>query len=207
MSLTPTSHSKKMKTPCWAIGVKVVLIIFIIFSIALLAIGSRLRMDAGKTTSVGGFAKASCTLTDVQVVQCSPTGAWTAVWRRRETAGSVAQNPFASRPTRELALADTNDYPLNVTMECMCDESVRDSYPNVNCQLTNACMMEVSMIEYMQHVGTVYGYSGDTLIAIGSLLLVGSLVGLIFVLKGMCCPVVGESKKANDVYVLDDSKE
>ncbi len=89
-----------------------------------------------------------------------------------------------------------NDFPLNVTMQCMCDPSVLDSYPNVNCQLSNACLLDVSMVEYMKVAGGVYSYSGDALLANGALTLILAIMGCIFFWWGAvrCCkPTTGEA--------------
>ncbi len=183
---------------CWKVGITLVFGAFFILSVALLAMGTRLRGDASKATSVANFVPAACTLTSVSVMKCPSTSQWTAVWLRQETAGTAIQNPFAFRATRALAEADMNDYPLNVTMQCMCDPSIHDSFPFVNCESVNACLLDLSMVEYMKVAGTVYGYSGDALLANGALTLILAILGCIFFWWGAvrCCkPTTGDTNE------------
>lgn len=100
-----------------------------------------------------------------------------AVWTRAETNQTAIQTPFSVRSTEALALADTNNYQLNVGRTCMCVSNI------------SSCMLNVPLIEFMQQTGPVYHYAGDTLLAIGALTLIFVLIGLSLICtgKGWCC--------------------
>lgn len=88
----------------------------------------------------------------------------------------------------------------------MCNNNIMDPYPVLACGFTDACMMEVALVEYIQSAGTIYGYGGDTLISIGALIIIFAFVGCIalMVLGGVCaccCP----KDPTSDVYTLDTS--
>lgn len=186
--------------PFWSLGT--LHLILLIFSIALLAMGTRIRNDSASVQTVSGYSRAECTLTAVQVNMCPMNKGYVAVFRRKEDGGtSVVASPFALTATRDEAERHFNDYPLNVTLPCMCNHNYMDPYPALTCAMNDACMMDVKTVEYMQTVSGVYGYSGDTLIAIGSLLLVTAVTG-IALLAGLagwcrCCCVT-----KNDDYVF-----
>jgi hypothetical protein len=110
-----------------------------------------------------------------------------AVWRRKETGGSVVASPFAMRFTREDAARDTNNYPLNISLPCVHSTSYSvEEWPTIRCPergggeagaFRGACMLNVPLVLYMQQAGFFHAYSGDTLLAIGSLLLVCTVFG------------------------------
>jgi hypothetical protein len=58
-----------------------------------------------------------------------------------------------------------------------------EQWPTVRCPergagaFRGACMLDVPLVMYMQQAGFFHAYSGDTLIAIGSLLLVCTVFG------------------------------
>lgn len=135
-------------------------VILLVFSIALLSIGSRLRSDSASVQKVSGYTKANCTLTAVQVNMCPMGAGYVAVYRRSEDGGSsVVSDPFAFRANREDAERHFNDYAFNVTLPCMCNRNYMDPYPALTCAMNDACMMDVRMVEYMQTVSSVYGVS------------------------------------------------
>lgn len=164
-------------------------LILLIFSIALLSIGGRLRNDSDVVILMSGYRMSTCTLDAVQVDKCPQTGAHIAVWRRTEDQGSVLDSPFSYRSTRELATLDTNNYPFNTTFPCMCNPNVIDPYPALTCTFGDACFLNVGAVNYVQKDGFVYSYSTDTLLGIGSLLLICSVLGslFLFISNGLCC--------------------
>jgi hypothetical protein len=187
---------------CLQFSLGTVFVILFAFSVSLLAMGTRLRADVGgmaeRYASLGGGYSANggavgsnCTLTDVRVVECQlPTagavgGGFVAVWRRGETGGSVVASPFAMRATRQDADRDTNNYPFNTSLPCAHSTSYSmEEWPTVRCPdgrgssaFRGACMLDVPLVLYMQQAGFFHAYSGDTLLAIGSLLLVCTVFG------------------------------
>ena len=207
----------------WQVAIGVIFGILFIFSASLLGIGVRLRTDAASTKTMVGYVKQNCTLVDVQIVACPNSGGYTVVWKRKETGFSVLVDPFSLYPTREIAQLHTNDYPLvsgvnsTSTTECMCNPNYSDPFPVINCKFEDACMLNVPMVEYMQKVGTPYGYSSDALIAVGSLLLFCFLFGFIFLFIGnglcnwCCCTccrsTVNDDNKKEVFYVLESKEE
>ncbi len=206
-SVPPASPHRK-----WQIGIGIIFVILFMFSASLLGIGVRLRNDAGSTRTMTGYARQNCTLDAVQVVGC-PLGGFTAVWRRKETGFSVVSDPFSLLPIRDLAQLHTNDFPLtNMSYPCVCNPSYADPYPAINCKFEDVCMLNVPMVEYMQKVGMPFGYAGDTLIAIGSLVLFCFLFGFMFLFLGnglcdWCCCCPKKHQEENVFYVIGDPKE
>ncbi len=178
-----------------------------------MAIGVRLRTDASNAKTMAGYALSKCTLVQSQVVEC-PLGGFVAVWKRQETGSSVLVGPFALHLTRALAQARLDDYPVGngTTYDCMCNAYYVDPFPVINCKFMDACMLDVPMVEYMRTVGIPFGYSGDTLVSIGSILLVCFVFGSIFLLASngfcnwCCCCIIQEQRK-DHVYVMDESKD
>lgn len=113
----------------------------------------------------------------------------------------MVQNPFALKAARDLAERDLNDYPLNVTFPCWCNPDYMDPFPSLTCSFNDACFMDVQLGEYMKKVGGVYGYGGDTLLAIGSLVLILGIFGIVLLIiaNGFCACCCGP--KPSDDYV------
>jgi hypothetical protein len=162
---------------------------------------------------MAGYTRTKCTLVQVRVGECPNGGGFIAIWKRQETGGSVVESPFALRTTLALAETNVNDYPLNATYDCMCNGFYIDPFPMLNCNFNDACMLDTRVVDYMQHVGTPYSYSGDALVVIGALLLVCFVFGTMFMLAGngfcdwCCCCDSARREKVDDVYVIDSSKD
>lgn len=195
---------------CWQNAIAGLFVALFALSVALMAIGVRLRADAATAKIMSGYALAKCTLVAAQVVNC-PLGGFVPVWKRAETGSSVLQDPFSSADTMQLAQVRLDDYPIgaNMTYDCMCNTYYVDPFPVINCNFVDACMLNVPMIQYMHTVGLPFGYSGDTLVSIGAILLVCVVLGIIFLLAGngfcnwCCCCMMHPAK--DDIYTMDTS--
>lgn len=186
---------------CWQFGLGLIFFVLLMLSVGLLVVGNRLHLDAQSVMQLPNYQLQNCTLLETRVNTC-PKGGFVAVWKRKEGGeNSVVQNPFALKQTQDLAERDTNDFPFNVTFPCWCDPNYMDPYPSLTCNFNDACMMDVPMGAYMKKVGGVYGYGGDTLLAIGSLTLIMGVVGIILVIiaNGFCACCNGP--KPSDDYV------
>jgi hypothetical protein len=197
-------------------------LILFIFSVALLAVGNTLHREKRPEVRVHSSMKDdTCMLAVGQVVECEP-GKHVAVWRRlTEATGGpdmAVVSPFAVRDSPEDAREDLHafgnpkDYGPNVTtrFNCMCARVTRINhlYPNVPCTLQNTCMLQKIETHYVQTVGWVYGYAADTLLAIGSLLLILTFYGtLILMLELGCCSCCFRNSKVVEVSYRDTHKE
>lgn len=166
--------------------------IVLLLSGFLLGAGDWIRKDSYQTMTISGYVPANCTLSLGQTDAC-PRGGYASVWRRTEDGSSVVASPFSLKMTKDLAERDLNNYPLNVTMPCMCNPSRADPYPSITCNFDDACMMDVASVNYVQKIGGVYAVAGNTLCAIGAFCLLFSLIGIILILMlfneryGCCC--------------------
>lgn len=133
-------------------------IVLLIFSIALLCIGTRVRADSASEQTVNGYTQSTCTLEAAQVTLCPANKGWIAVFKRSEDGGtSTVADPFALKTTKAEAESQFNDYPFNVSLPCMCNKNNINPFPALTCNMNDACMMNVRMVQYMQTVGFVYG--------------------------------------------------
>lgn len=167
----------------WHLLIGVVIAINAVFALALIGSGEFFHTWSGSTPTYSSYKATHCTLKAVTVAGCT-TGGYAAVWKRGETGATVVQSPFSFRATERLAHLDTNNFPLNQTYDCMCEQSFI-FYPSVNCDFQGACILDSATVAYMQNVGGVYRYAWLALVVIGSLALVFSLLGAIF-LAGAC---------------------
>ncbi len=181
----------------------VVFCIFILLSAFLLGVGDWVRRDSEKTMSLSGYVRTTCTLQLGQVDAC-PRGGWSAVWKRQEDGTSVVPCPFSLKTIQDLAQRDLNNYPLNVTLPCMCNPNSMDPYPALTCNFNDACFMEVPTVEYVQKMGGVYTITGNAACAIGSFILIFSIVSLVLViilLRHKCCCACCTKTEVNMDYM------
>ena len=133
-------------------------IILLIFSIALLCMGTRIRGDSAAVQMVSGYTQDSCTLELFEAIMCPMNKGWIPVFKRKEGGGtSAVADPFATYASKEDAERHFNDYPLNVTLPCMCNKNYIDPFPALTCAMNDACMLEVETVKYMQTVSGIYG--------------------------------------------------
>jgi len=186
----------------WIAALVSLFVVLFALSVALLCMGVRVQQDAGTVPLIGGFTLAECSLSGAQVVGCV-TGGYVAVWKRAENGASIVEGPFSVRSTMERAENDLTAYPnATGTVPCMCpDPAITAFYPNVECSLRNVCMLEVRLVQNMQLVDQIYGYTGATLLAIGSLTLVVFVGGMLAMLIGNCTCCGCLSKKKDDFYL------
>lgn len=168
--------------------------------------GTRIRGDSAAVQMVSGYTQDTCTLELFEAIMCPMNKGWIPVFKRKEGGGtSAVADPFATYASKEDAERHFNDYPLNVTLPCMCNKNYIDPFPALTCAMNDACMMEVETVKYMQTVSGIYGYAGDTLIAIGSLLLVTAVTGLALLIgivgwcKCCCLPKSDDYVLANKI--------
>lgn len=174
--------------------------VVLIVSIPLVIKGANVREDAGRFKLLpGDMIKTKCTLLDSRVVECNKPGVgWVVVYKRAEdNGGSVVRHPYSFVHEQTVAQHQVDDYPLNATYDCMCHPNVATGFPNVDCDLTQSpCLLDVEMARALIDMGVPYGYAGATLLAIGSLLMILSVLGMILlcISQGCCACCCGSDK-------------
>jgi hypothetical protein len=190
----------------WQVFIALVFVLFIIFGSLLIAGGTWLNYTRYSTGSVSGYTLQNCSLTGVLVKRCR--NLWVAVWREAQ-GFSIVQNPFSGRSTEDLALRDSQAFPLNNTFPCMGGKNPR-TFPEINCDdssviITSVAMLDTSLVNWMEQVNPVVNQSGDVLLALGSLILIFAILGfvLVFIGNGFCACWCGP--RATDFYVQQES--
>lgn len=163
------------------------------FSGVLLGVGNTLHTANRPNVRVHSpMIETLCILSSAQIVQCNDK--YVAVWKRQGDDGPTiaVASPFAVRNSRGQALEDLrtfgtpSDYGPNVTtrFKCFCAQVTRFNhmYPHVSCALHDTCMLRKDETFYVISVGWVYGYAANTLLAIGSLLLVVAFCGTVILM-------------------------
>lgn len=144
-----------------------------------------------------------CSLQSVRAYECGD-GTWIAIYNE----GRVVESPFASRPTKELALLSSLAYPVNASYPCMCNIALETIQPR--CDAWNACVLNVNLTRHLQITGGTYKYGGDILVAIGSILLVALVTAtiLMMIMRGWfaCCCRDKNGKFATFVLVGEEDE-
>lgn len=160
--------------------------IIFVFSATLLGVGNTLRNDATRFISAPGplTRNETCVLSQ-GVVRHIGENAHVAVWKRISDSGPdmVVVSPFAVRKTEMEALEDL--MRNGTTCACLQITDPNRMYPDVSADLSNTCMLDQAVTDYVRHVGWIYGYSGDAALASGAFLLVLFFIAMMLLMVDM----------------------
>ena len=162
-----------------------------VFSLVLL-IGRTVYLDSFTQSGIkvpADLKRTQCTLMRNRVEICQHENnrrSWTIVWTLDAThSPSVTDtaiiSPFTKRTTLEEAQNDAKRFQVNTTHTCLCPRgsSVQNHSYSAVCDFSQACMLDVEEVGFLQQEAGRYAYAGRILVAVGVFLLLISVAGFI----------------------------
>lgn len=137
--------------------------ILFIFSIALIAVGANQYVNYTHTLPIE-LIQNNCQLNRQELIGCSD-GTWVVVWN-----GNIVEDVYSHKPTEDLAIRAMNNYAMNSTYPCLCNQVPKDI--DLNCSLWNSCYLNINVTKSNQWAGTLFKYGSDSSLAIGILMFI-----------------------------------
>jgi len=144
--------------------------ILFIFSISLIAVGATVHNQLIRHFNLN---ETTCTPTTRRLVGCT-NGNWIVVWNE-----NMIEDVYATRPTKELAIANTNDYNVNQTYPCMCNLASSITTIGIDCDTwKGACYFNMNATRNIVQTQMVYKYGSDACLSVGSLIFLAMIIVL-----------------------------
>jgi len=160
-------------------------------------VGAFIKFYSSSSLRSNNYVLSSCTLTSNSIVTipgpptelyCLSTK-YITVW---ESNGySVLDSPISSSISESIAQEQLNSYPLNVSLQCLCDDKIKTSYPIIEkyipCNFYATCFLNIETMNYIQSQ-TYLNIIGDILLYVGcgSLFIVSILTLISCISRGYC---------------------
>ena len=168
---------------CKRFGTTITYTIGTITLIILLGLGIASFTYTSNAVRTSNYKRTTCILTQSSVItsngfNCLHTK-YIAVWRT-STGYSALISPLSSSSTQSVATGETNDYPLNTSIECYCDEGDNIQYPNVDgdvpCMFYGRCFLSKSVVSFMSN--QTYFHNVGIFLIVFSVFGLGVVIGL-----------------------------
>ena len=172
----------------------------VVLPFALIISGTITLRNTNDVKILPGFKMQNCTLLRSDIVKlkdcrlncdpkvdCYPKSEWVVVWKIQNGKSAIS-SPFSSQLRKKYAQTHQNDYPLNTIIPCMCNPTLKPSYPNltdlINCDIWGSCMLNTQLVLGLQKDGGYTAKVGNILLAVG--LEVSSILILLTILFSYC---------------------
>lgn len=191
------------------------MMIWLVAFMCLLIVGIVLMAHTNtKTDNLRGFQLRNCTLRQPKIMKIplchsiTTQDEYIVVWEDVERGTSVISNPFSATKTLKSADWNIDNFPLNVTLPCMCHPETESVYPNVtdilDCNVWGACMLDIQIVQEFQFINQKLYQNGAVIVT--TLMVTLVIFCLAYFLVRCLCPKLISRDEDESYFELSNEK-